>query len=83
MNDNHNYRFKKVKDFSGHILKLTLVKKDDCPNKTYSLYTVNKIVQDENGEDVLIPLYDETFTQEQVNSFYTNSTYYTPVETEE
>ena len=83
MNDNHNYKFKKVKDFSGSTLKLTLVKKAECADKRYSLYTVNKIVKNENGEDTLIPLYDETFTPEQVNTFYNNSTYYTPVEPEE
>ncbi len=82
MSDNHNYKFKKVKDFSGETLVLTLVKKEEYKDKLYDLYTVCKVVQD-GDEKIKIPLYDETFTREQVESFYNDSTYYTPGDPEE
>lgn len=75
MNDNE---VKRVKDFSGEEVILTLVKKEEYPDKEYDLYTVCKVIKRENEKDELFPLYDETFTKEQVSKFYKNAAYYSP-----
>lgn len=58
------------KDFSGAELKLTLVKKEEYKDKEYDLYSVCKVIEKEDGEVELVPLYNETFTPKQLDAFY-------------
>lgn len=70
-------RYRNVRDFSGDTVVLTLKMKQKYKDKEYNLYTVCKVIK--NGEkEELIPLYDETFTREQVDRFYKGTTYQTP-----
>lgn len=75
------------KDYSGAILKLTLRKKQECVGKDYDLYTVCKVEEKEdvNGEKELefTPLYDETFTDKQIEKFYSNPRFHMDEEEEE
>ncbi len=61
-----DYGIRAKRDFSGEIIKLTLVKVKDYGK--FTLYTVTKIIGNEK-----IPLYNESFTPEQVNAFYNTS----------
>lgn len=66
-------RAQKIKNFGGEQIVLGLRLKKKMPYKKYNLYTIYKLI---DGEEV--PLYDETFTDEQVSDFYTKSSYYVP-----
>ena len=76
-----------IKDFTGEPLKLTLVKKEEYPDKEYNLYSVCKVVEDDTKEGderyTFIPLYDETFTEDQYNEFYNVPRHYIAVKQEE
>lgn len=66
------YNFKKVRDFNtGEVVKLALVLKEEYPNKDYDLYMVCKVVNNE-----LVHLYNETFTDKQIDEFYNEAAYY-------
>ena len=69
-------RYKLIKDFGGEVLKLTLIKKQSFEDKEYDLYMVCKVRTGEQGEDEIIELYPETFTNQQVEEFYKKPTYY-------
>lgn len=74
MGKEHN-QYKITKEFGGGLARLELVKKQDFKKKQFSLYTVCK-VREEEGKKKYIPLYDETFTPQQVNAFYAIPTWY-------
>lgn len=67
-----DYRVRIGKDYSGAILKLTLVKKQECVGKDYDLYTVCKVIDNGVGKRTFESLYDETFTDKQIEKFYNN-----------
>lgn len=66
-------REQKIKNFGSDQIVLTLKLKEKMSNKNYDLYTVCKIVDEKE-----IPLYNETFTNEQVEKFYQKPSYYIP-----
>ncbi len=65
-------RIKIGKDYSGAAIKLTLIKKQECKGKDYDLYKVCKVIDNGVGKREFIHLYDETFTDQQVEKFYTS-----------
>lgn len=73
-----NGREQRIKSFGGEQIVLTLKMKQEFPDKNYNLYTVCRL---KNNEE--IPLYDETFTNEQLNKFYNKPSYYIPENNEE
>ena len=68
MEKKHN-QYKVTKEFGGGLARLELVKEQDFPNKQFSLYSVCKVTE-EDGEKKYTPLYNETFTPQQVRAFY-------------
>ena len=64
--------YKLTRGCTGEIIKLTLVKVEECKGKEYDLYEICKI----NKYGKKIPLYCETFTPEQVAAFYKGPKYY-------
>ena len=70
---NQGSKFKIVIDFGGEPLKLKLKLKQEFKDKKYDLYTVYKVIGDEE-----IPLYNETFTEDQVEKFYKHPSFYLP-----
>lgn len=78
MEEIRNDKFQVIKDFSGEEIKLTLELKEEWPDKENDLYTVCKVKDGKN-----IPLYNETFTPEQVDVFYNHPMYYVAVVKEE
>lgn len=76
-------RIKVGKDYSGAAIKLTLVKKQECKGKDYDLYKVCKVIDNGVGKREFIPLYDETFTEQQVEKFYTSKSRFHSEEDEE
>lgn len=78
-----DYRVRIGKDYSGAILKLTLVKKQECVGKDYDLYTVCKVIDNGVGERTFEKLYDETFTDKQIEKFYSNPRFHMDEEEEE
>lgn len=71
---NYKSKFKIVMDFSGEPLKLKLKLTQEFKDKNYNLYTVYKVTS--NDEE--IPLYNETFTEDQVEKFYKHPSFYLP-----
>ena len=72
ISNNDNLRIKIGKDYSGAVIKLTLIKKQECKGKDYDLYKVCKVIDNGVGKREFVHLYDETFTDQQVEKFYTS-----------
>ena len=59
-------------------IKLTLIKKREYKDKDYDLYTICKVI--DVNKKKLLPLYDETFTPNQIEKFYKQPINYSAVE---
>lgn len=70
LEENKNYRFVMRKDYSGKLIKMALVKEQECIGKEHDLYKVCKVEDNGVDEKKFITLYKETFTPAQVEEFY-------------